>query len=70
MSMPYIYSLTTVVAELQHLSYSRFMDAILDFEKLGPFGEILENQCLDWWLGREAMQAICRNGIDFVLNWS
>ena len=54
MSMPYIYSLTTVVVELQHLSYSRFMNAVLDFEKLGPFGEILESQCLDWWLGREA----------------
>lgn len=50
----HIYSLTTVVVELQYLSYSRFMNAILDFEKLGRLGEILENQCLDWWLGREA----------------
>ena len=41
--MPYIYSLTTVVVELQHLSYSRFVNAIPDFEKLRPFGETLEN---------------------------
>lgn len=52
--MPYIYSLMTLVVELQHLSCSRFVNAILDFENLGPLGEILEDQCLDWWLGREA----------------
>ena len=52
--MPYIYGLMTVVVELQHLSYSRFVNVILGFEKLGPFGEISEDQCLDWWLGREA----------------
>ena len=51
--MPYIYRLMTVVVELQHLSYSRFLNAILDREELGPF-EILEDLCLDWWLGREA----------------
>ena len=36
-------SLMTVGVELQHLSYSGFVNAILDFEKLGQFGEILED---------------------------